>query len=345
MADTAQGQIRVKLQGLYARITEVMRKKEHHKALGIFDEVKEAYAAYQEGPKLNHGSVEFNTIEHSFCTIKSLLSSSLSCEVSRRRDVSIDGRAGPHLLTSEAWYNDLSDALVLALDLSHQSLAWTGISDPQRFYGHCCRATAYANMGDFLTELYTVQHEYKHATILDCTVRATCWADGVTPTRYYKNAAQDAFYAAHISGVVSADVGNNLVERMRALRVDMCAKLGVDADEHLAQMNRAGLARFQLPILGLWEGDPTLCEFWGPFNMTIMALFRRRDGSGGANSSNLYAEFYRRGIRWINGERGQILFVNTDDDRLHPTWVVPDDTRAGLRAAGLTGDMFELARR
>lgn len=44
-------------------------------------------------------------------------------------------------------------------------------------------------------------------------------------------------------------------------------------------------------------------------------------------------------------ERGRILLVDTAEPRMRPTWVLPDDTRDGLRAAGLSGDKFELARR
>lgn len=57
----------------------------------------------------------------------------------------------------------------------------------------------------------------------------------------------------------------------------------------LTQMHRA--------VLGLWEGDPTLCEYWGPFNMTMMALFRRREGPSGPNGIDLVEVFAQHGIR------------------------------------------------
>lgn len=56
------------------------------------------------------------------------------------------------------------------------------------------------------------------------------------------------------------------------LRPEMCAKLGYDADEHYAQMHRDDLARFQLPVLGLWEGESTMCEYRGPNHMMLVAL-------------------------------------------------------------------------
>lgn len=34
------------------------------------------------------------------------------------------------------------------------------------FFGHCCRAIAYSNMGDFMSELDTIIPESEHADIL-----------------------------------------------------------------------------------------------------------------------------------------------------------------------------------
>ena len=44
---------------------------------------------------------------------------------------------------------------------------------------------------------------------------------------------------------------------MRALHPQTCGKIGINADEHSAQMHHAGLARFQLPFLGLRGGEAT----------------------------------------------------------------------------------------
>ncbi|KAG6362643.1 hypothetical protein INS49_007735 [Diaporthe citri] len=55
-----------------------------------------------------------------------------------------------------------------------------------------------------------------------------------------------AFYASHGAGDPGTEVPQKVVDRMRALRPEMCAQLGYDADEHYAQMHRAGLARFQM---------------------------------------------------------------------------------------------------
>ncbi|KAK7726244.1 hypothetical protein SLS63_007758 [Diaporthe eres] len=110
-------------------------------------------------------------------------------------------------------------------------------------------------------------------------------------------------------------------------------------------MHHASLARFQLLVMGLWKGDPALLEYWGPHHMTLMALSQLRVDTGGLGTATLKDEFARHGNQWVHDERGQILLVETDETCMRPTWAVPDDTRGGLRAADLSGDKFELARR
>lgn len=124
------------------------------------------------------------------------------------------------------------------------------------------------------------------------------------------------------------------------------APLGYNADKYFVQMQCASLTRLQLPVLGLWEGNPQLYAHWGPHSMMLMALFRQREGSGGPNAANLRdPTLAQRGLQWVHDQRGQVYLKGMADARMNPTYVLPDDTRNGLQATGLFRDKFEMARR
>lgn len=308
----------------------------NYQVFPMFDQAQRAYDAYHEGPRMNCGSLVYNGVERLFSRITNIASAALSRQVWDQRTISTDGSAGPHLLTSGTGPTDVAAACWVA----QKSLEYPGMTDQQRFYGHFFRAMSYADMGDFMAELHTVVPEPERSNIL-----AMVTPSGADIPSMYKNAAQDAFYAAHVAGVAGANIPQNHVDMMNSLRAQMCAKVGEDAEEHFAQMHRAGLARFQLPILGLWEGDPTLYEFWGPDRMTLMALHRQYLNSVGPIGSALVDEFDQHNLRWNYDENGRIVLDDTDEARIYPIWVVPDDTRAGLQAAGLSDDNFDMARR
>lgn len=94
-----------------------------------------------------------------------------------------------------------------------------------------------------MMELYTVVPKTEHAEILA----------EILPPRTITMRLRP-------KGYPGTEVPKKLDDRMRALRPETCAKIGYDADEHYAQMHGAGLARFQLPVLGLWEGGSTMSE-------------------------------------------------------------------------------------
>lgn len=337
----AQPEIRLQLSALRALIAQSIDDGDYLETFSICSEAQRAYDAYHEGPKPAQGSVQSNMIEQTFIDIMSETAEAMNRRVSARRSISISGCAGPRLLTREIGADDFT----LALSLAHKSLAYSGITDVQRFFGHYRRAMAYSNMGDYISELETIVPESEHAAMLADTVPE--WSDAL---RCYENAAQDAFYAVHatvhIPGAYGPDVlPEGLIDAIHALHAHMCTKIEEDEEWHFIQMWRAGLARLQLPVLGIWEGDPTLSEYWGPHLMTLMAVFRHRDDSDGLSSADLEEEFAHHGIRWTHDQSGQMLLVDTPEDRMRPTWVVPDDTRDGLQAAGLFGSEFPRAWR
>lgn len=333
----AQPEIRVRLFLLVASMFQSLEDNDYLGTFDIFLTAQEAYDAYHRGPKPARGSVQSNMIEHTFSDIVVMAAEAMNLRVSARRSMSNSGSAGPCLLTREVGAADLT----MALSLAHKSLAFSGVSDIQRFYGHYCRAIAYSNMGDFMTELDTIIPESEHAAMLADTVPN--WNHAL---RCYKNAAQDAFYAVHLAAVSDLHtLPQDRIESMQTLRECMCDKLGYAAEWHFYEMYRAGLARLQLPILGLWEGDPALSEYWGPHKMTLMALYRRDDESYGPSDAVLKDAFAAHDIRWRHDGLGEIVLENTPEERMHPTWVVPDDTRAGLRDMTLESDTFNMALR
>lgn len=333
----AQPEIRVRLFLLLASIFRSIDDKDYMGAFDIFLEAQVAYDAYHQGPKPARGSVQSNMIERAFTDIIGMTTEAMNLRVSARRSMSISGSVGPCLLTREVGAADLTTALSLA----HQSLAFSGITDIQRFLGHYRRAIAYSNMGDFMTELDTIIPQSEHAAMLANTVPN--WNDA---HKCYRNAAQDAFYAVHLATVSDIHMlAKSQIESMQTLRESMCDKLGYVAKWHYYEMYRAGLARLQLPVLGLWEGDPTLSEYWGPHKMTLMALYRHGDESYGPSDAVLRNAFAAYDIRWRHDELGEIILENTPEERMHPTWVVPDDTREGLRDMALESDTFNMALR
>lgn len=332
-----QPEIRVRLFLFLALVTRSIDDKDYLETFSIFSIAQEAYDAYHKGPKPARGSIQSNMIERTFSNIVAMTAESMNRRVSARRSMSISGSAGPCLLTREVGAADLT----MALSLAHKSLAFSGVSDMQRFYGHYCRAIAYSNMGDFMTELDTIIPESEHAAMLVNTV-----PNRNDALRCYKNAAQDAFYAVHLARVSNLHMlRQDHIKSMQGLRECMCDKLGYDAKSHYYQMHRAGLARLQLPVLGLWEGDPALSEYWGPHKMTFMALFRRGDESYGLSDEVLKDQFARHDIRWTYNDDGDVILENTPEERMHPFWVVPDDTREGLRDMGLQSNTFNMAWR
>jgi hypothetical protein len=333
-----KSEIRAKLLEFYTRGTESVDRGEYREAYEIFRTGHQAYDAFRQkkGPKPKWGCIENNGIEHAKADINSMASESLNREISARRSMSTEGYAGPRLMAREIKACDLS----LAVGLAGFALSTPSLTDDRRFYGHYRRAVAYANLGDFLTELGTVVPKSEHAAILADTVAE--WNDAGF---CYMKATQDAFYAAHVAGTAGSEAPQELVDAMHALRRQMCGKIGYDADEHLDQMQRAGLARLQLPVLGLWEGDPVLCAKWGPHHMMLLALFRQYEGSRGPNIADLNEALAQRGLRWLFNEGGEVFLDGNVGAQMEPTWVVPDDTREGLLAEGLTGDRFEMARR
>lgn len=295
----AQLQIHVQLQELFAEINHFMSDREYQHVFPTYCAALRAYSAYHQGQTPNCGSVAYNQVEHLFTHINLSASASLSRQVSAQRAISLDGSAGPGLLTSGTGPEDA----ITAVSLAHDSLKYPGITNTQRFLGHCCRAVAYANMGDFMVELLTVVPEPERTTILARVPPS--YADA---PRCYKKAAQDAFYAAHVPRAAGADNSRKLLDYINTLRLEMCAKIGQDPDEQLAQMHRSGLARHQVPVLGLWEGDPALSKRWGPDRMTLMALFRN---SSRRNGDRLVGDFARRGIRWNHNVLGEIFLQNS----------------------------------
>lgn len=329
---------RAKLLEFYTRGTKCMHQGQYREAYDILREGHHVYEIFQEkkGPKPKLGSIESNMIEHVVADILGMASEALNREISAGRSMSTDGYAGPRLMTQEMKACDTSLAVVFA----QFSLSSPGLTDGQRFQGHYRRAVAFSNLGDFLTELKIVVPESERVAILADVVEA--WSDAVF---CYRMASQDAFYAAHVAGVAGSEVPQELVNSIHAVRRQMCDKLGYDADEHFVQMQRAGLTRLQLPVLGLWEGDPQLYAQWGPHRMMLMALFRQREGSGGPIAADLREALAQRGLRWMHDQRGQVYLEGMAEAHMNPTYVLPDDTSNGLQAAGLLENTFDLARR
>lgn len=333
-----KSEIHAKLLEFYTRGTKFMDQGEYLKAYDIFLEGHHVYETFQEkkGPKPKLGSIESNMIEHVVAEILGMASEALNREISARRSMSTDGHAGPRLMAREIKACDTS----LTVMFAQFSLSSPGLTDGQRFHSHYRRAVAFSNLGDFLTELNIAVPKPERAALLDDVLDA--WSDAAL---CYSKASQDAFYAGHVAGIAGSEVPQELVNSIHALRRQMCDKLGYDADEHFVQMQRAGLTRLQLPVLGLWEGDPQLYAQWGPHRMMLMALFRQREGSGGANAADLREALAQRGLRWMHDQRGQVYLEGMAEAHMNPTYVLPDDTRDGLQAAGLFGDRFEMARR
>jgi hypothetical protein len=325
---------------IYARGTASMDEGDYHGASDIFHKGCQAYNAFrrEEIPKPKPGSVEYNAIEQARIDIESMSSESLNLEISVRRSISTDGCAGPRLMSREVEIYKLARAVPLA----SSALDSPCLTDNQRFYGHHRRAVAFANLGDFIIELHAVVPGSEHAAILGNTVLRRNEA-----VFCYRQAAHDAFYASHVAATAGLEVPWELVDATHALRRQVCDKIGYDADEHLAQMRRTGLARLQVPVLGLWEGDPELCAAWGPHNMMLLALFRQREGScsGGPSIADIKAALARSGLRVVYNDYGQAFLEGNAGAHMRPAWVVPDDTREGLRAAGLSGGRFEMAWR
>lgn len=331
-------EIRAKLLDLHTLGIKAMDKGDFRKGYFIFARAHGAYETYHENsePKPKFGSVAHNMIEDINTDIMSMVAEAMNREISTRRNMSTDGHAGPRLLVRETEALDLNRAVAAA----EIALSCPGITDFQRFHAHYRRAVALANMGDFMTELCTVIPQSDHAKILAET--QPVWRDA---SRCYKAASQDAFFASNVAGGGSVNVPQELIDAMNALRTRMCAKIGQDANVHLAQMKRAGLTRVILPAIGLWEGDPLLCSEWGAQRMMLLALFRMRNNPSGVNPADLRDEFAKYGLGWSHDKRGQVYLDGTTEARMSPIWVMPDDTRNGLRDAGLSGGKFEMAWR
>lgn len=331
-------EIHAKLLDLYTLGIKSMDKGDYRKAYSTFARAHGAYETYYENPeaKPKFGSIAHNMIEDINTDILSMVAEAMNQETSARRNMSTDGHAGPRLLVRETEAVDLNRAVAAA----EIALSCPGITDHQRFHAHYRRAIALANMGDFVTELCTVIPQSERAKILAQTQHV--WRDA---SRCYKCASRDAFFANNVAGGEGVNVSQELMDATNALRTRMCAKVGQDANGHLAQMKRSGLTRVILPGLGLWEGDPMLCSEWGAQRMMLLALFRMRNNSSGANPADLRDEFVKHGLGWAHDKRGQVYLDGTTEARMSPIWVMPDDTRDGLRDAGLSGEKFEMARR
>lgn len=114
----AQLESREQMQGLMTLLKESMREARYDEAFPIFTDAQRAYYAYTQGLKPNCGSIESNTVDYLFSNIISLVSASISHQVSARRTILANGCAGPHLLTRDDGGDDVSLALRLALRLS-----------------------------------------------------------------------------------------------------------------------------------------------------------------------------------------------------------------------------------
>lgn len=331
--------IRTQLLEFYNRGTESMEKGDYVEAYKAFRQGYQAHETFREskGQKPKWGSIESNAIELVQVDTNSMGAESINRKVSTRSSIWTKGYAGPRLMAREAKARDLSIAVMFAA----LSLDCPSITDDRRFYGHYRLSVAYSNFGDFMTELDTVIPKSEHAGLLVDTLPGLNNV-GVC----YSRAAQDAFHAAHLAGTVVPDAPQELVANINALRRRMCAKLGYDADEHFAQMYRDGLLRLQVPVLGLWEGDPMLFKKWGTTKMMLLALFRQRvEDSGGPCVGELKEALARRGLCWTHDQDGNVFLDGKAGVQMGPTWVVPDNTRDGLRAAGLLEDKFQMARR
>lgn len=325
--------IRTKLLEFYNRGTTSFEKGDYDEACKAFCKGQDAYFTFRHGKELKpkRGSVERNAIELVQADIAIMGAESINRMVSTRTG---GGYAEPRLMTREV--KSLSTAFMLA----EFSLECPSITDDRRFYGHCRRAVASANLGDFLTELNTEIPEPERAALLDNFPPQMKDAGSC-----YKRAAKDAFHAVHLAGTAVPDAPQELVDTINALRRRACDRLGYDADKHFARMHRHGLLRMQLPVLGLWEGDPVFLKNWGRGGMMLLALFRQQEGSGGPGIGEIKEAFAKRGLSWSYNQDGEVFLDGKADAHRRPTWVVPDNTRDGLRAAGLSGDEFEIARR
>lgn len=330
--------VRAKLLEFYTRGTASFEKGGYQEAYKAFSDGHQAYNSFRQRNEIKPrcGSIERNTIELVKADIDGMGVESINRKLSTRSSIWTNGYAGPRLMTREVEARDLS----LAIPLAVTSLGSPSITDDRRFYGHCRRAVACSNLGDFITELNTVIPKSEHAALLVNTLPEMNDAE-----LCYKRAAKDAFHAVHLARTVVPDAPKELVDTMKALHRRMCNKLGYDADEDSARMHRYGLLRLQLPVLGLWEGDPVFLKRWGPGQMMLLALFRQQDGSSGLGVGDLKEALAKRGLCWVYDKAGEIFLDGKPDAHMKPTWVVPDNTRDGLRAAGLLGDKVEMARR
>lgn len=129
----AQPEIREQMQGLLPLLKDSVREACYYEAFPIFPEAQRAYNAYTQGLKPNCGSVESNAVDYLFPNNISLVSASISHQVSARRTILANGCAGPHLLTSDNGADDVS--LALSLALRYKALDFPGLTDMQPVAG------------------------------------------------------------------------------------------------------------------------------------------------------------------------------------------------------------------
>lgn len=145
-----------------------------------------------------------------------------------------------------------------AIACAHRALEFEGITDMQRRLGHLRRGLAFQNKGDYMAEYHSMPKSRRPK------LTSKMWTEPHRPHECYTEAARDFYYA------IQVHPANQSVSRLTTLYERMCKKIGRPVDLGFE------VKEIQLPLIGLWRGDPRLLEMWGREKYLLMKLARQR---------------------------------------------------------------------